>query len=366
MARVAVLGSYAPSLINFRAPLLRCLVERGHEVVALAPMDSSVDSPAPALRQLGVEFEALNFERNRIDPRGDLALTNRLRGVLRRRRVDQLLTYTLKPNVYGAMAGAAAGVRTAGMVTGMGNILLGSGAKRAVALNLLRVAGRIHRRIFVQNPDDAEDLVRLRVCPREKIVRTFGSGVPLDEFPRAPLPASPAVLMLARITAEKGIHEFLEAARRVHQLVPELPIRLAGMFEPGGITKADFSREAEAAGVEYLGALDDVRPAIEAASIYVLPSWHEGTPRSVLEAMAMGRAIITSDARGCRETIEDGVQGRLVPVRDAAVLADAILDLAGDPSLVVEMGAAARRRAEDCFDARSVASTIVDALDLRR
>src|SRR5690606_14652016 len=160
------------------------------------------------------------------------------------------------------------------------------------------------------------------------------------------------------------LFEYLEAARRVHALEPSLPIRIAGMFEPGAVSESTFTREAAAAGVEYLGALEDVRPAIRAASIYVLPSWHEGTPRSVLEAMAMGRAIITTDVRGCRETIEHGIEGLMVPVRDAARLAEAIRGLAGDRDRVGTMGRAARTRVETLFDADRVASVIADALKL--
>ncbi len=363
MARVLLLASYAPSLVNFRGALLREWLARGHEVFAAAPPPEGGEAmTVSTLRSWGVQWLPLPFARNRIDPIGDAAMVLRLTGLLRRHRIEQMLSYTLKPNVFGAAAAAAAGVRSAGMVTGLGSVLLGRGFTRRVAEGLLRAAGRQHRLWFVQNFDDREDLVRMGVAPREAFVRTMGSGVDLERFAPLPMPPRPAVLMLSRLLADKGIRSYLRAAERLRTTHPDLPLRLAGMQDAGsgGVPLA----EIHASPVEYLGALADVRPELARASIYALPSHHEGTPRSVLEAMACGRAIVTSDARGCRETVWPGENGLRVPVGNARALAEAIARLADDPKLCARMGARSLELAREHFDAKVVARQISDALGL--
>lgn len=363
MARVLVLGSYAPSLVSFRGTLLRTLAERGHQVFAVAPPAGSSD--ADIERQLaswGVRYEPLRFARNRIDPRGDITLVARLVAMLRRHEIDRLLTYTLKPNVYGAAAAAVAGVPSAAMITGLGSILLGRGRTRNVALAMLKAAALKHEVLFVQNEDDMADLVDMGVAPRRKFVRTMGSGVELDRYEPAPMPDAPAVLMLSRLIESKGVREYLRAAERIAASGSPLVLRLAGMQDPGsgGVDLA----EIRAAPVDYLGPLSDVRPALAQCSIYCLPSWHEGTPRSVLEAMAMGRPIVTTEARGCRETVWPGENGIRVPVGDVAALVDALLELADAPETCARMGRRSRELAVEHFDAREVARTIADRLRL--
>ncbi|MCH2146036.1 MAG: glycosyltransferase family 4 protein [Phycisphaerales bacterium] len=365
MSRIIVLGGFARSLVLFRAPMLRAMVEAGHEVIAAAPPED--DQVPVAMKELGVRWYPIEFERNRVQPVRDLFFVRRIRGMLRELNPDRLLCYTIKPNIYGGWAARAEGVPSAAMVTGLGTVFMNPGLRRRVAGLMLRQSCRHHDRIFFQNDEDRDDLLDEGVVEdRSKIVMTAGSGVDLELFPERTLPDRPVFLMLARLLVAKGVREYLAAARILKAACPEAVVRLAGMEDPGsgGVPIAEIHAAVRQGDIEYLGHLSDVQDALAECSVFTLPSWHEGTPRSVLEAMATGRPIITTDARGCRETVEPGENGLLVPVRSPEALAGAMLELARDPKLRSRMGARSREIAETRFDADQVSRVILDALAL--
>ena len=365
VSRVLLLGSYAPSLVLFRAPLLKALVAAGHEVIASAPDEDP--AVAASMEAIGVQWDPIQFERNRVQPVKDLLFVRRLRSHLKRLQPDRLVCYTIKPNIYGGWAAAAEDIPSSAMVTGLGTMFMNPGFKCTIAKKMLRRACRHHDHVFFQNPDDRNDLVKAGVVEDEsKIVMTAGSGVDLHLFPQQPVPDKPVFLMLARLLESKGVREYLAAARLLKRRCPEAVIRLGGMEDPGsgGIPIAEIQTSMDSGDIEYLGHVNDVPRALSECSVYVLPSWHEGTPRSVLEAMATGRAVITTDARGCRETVDDGVNGLLVPLKDPATLAEAMEYLAKDSNHRLKMGQASRSMAENKFDADEVAKVMMKALGL--
>ena len=368
--RVVVIGGWAPSLLRFRGPLLAAMVARGDDVIAMAA-DGSAEV-ARGLAALGVRFEPLELERAGLDPIADARVLTRLVRRLRALAPDLVLGYTIKPVIYGSLAARLAGVpRRAAMITGLGSALASprSVKQRAVA----RVARLLYRAalaqcwvVVFQNPDDRDDLARLGALPpaaRVSIVR--GSGVDLAHYAASPLPAGPPVFVfLGRLLRDKGIAEYVAAARLVRARHPEARFRIAGWLDPNpeSLTQAELDAVVADGTIEYLGAPDDVRPHLAAAHALVLPSYREGTPRSVLEAMSMGRAVITTTAPGCRETVVDGESGLLVPVRDAARLADAMLRLVESPALLARLAAAGHARAIELYDARKVAASVLTAL----
>ena len=367
---VIIFGSYAPSLVSVRGALIEDAVRRGHKVVAVGPqMDQST---AAVLRFLGaepIEIEVTNTSTNPIDLVGALRQFRRL---LREHSPDVLFSYAIKPVIVAALAGRAERVpRIVSLITGLGYAFTGGAEprrrmSRLAASILYRAALRRSDMVLFENPDDERhfrDLRLLAATTPSTVVD--GCGIDLDQFPVTRLPTEPAFLMIARLLKDKGVREFTEAVRRVKAELPGIRIALVGFLDPSpdSITDADLA-ELIAAGVDFKGRLDDVRPALADCSVYVLPSYREGLPRSILEAMAMGRAIITTDAPGCRETVEHGVNGLLVPPRDAKALYEAMMRLARDHGLREAMGRESRRLAEAKYDIHRVNRSILEAAGL--
>ncbi len=363
--RVVLFGSYAPSLINFRGPLIREMAKRGHRVFALAPgLSAEIEDQVRALGATPVEVQ---LGRGSLNPFRALATACRFRSLMRELRPHTVIAYTITPIVLGAAAAKREGAqRFVPLVTGLGYAFTGGREPKRLLSYLL---GKLmYKRAFkrsdvalFQNPDDREEFRRLGLLPKKLPTAIInGSGVELSHFPVAPLPQSLSFLMIARFLKDKGVREFGEAARHLKAEHPEVRIRLVGWRDnsPDAISQAELE-QLETAGVELLGKLEDVRPAIASCSVYVLPSYREGTPRSVLEAMAMGRAIITTDAPGCRETVVDGQNGFLIPPRDAASLHLAMKRFLDRPQLAAAMGVRSREIAEAKYDAAKVTEELL-------
>ncbi len=370
--RIIVIGGYAPSLLNFRGPLLRAMIARGHAVTALAA--DGTPEIARELARIGVAYREIPIARAGLDPRADLRTLEALVAILRELRPDLVLTYTIKPVIYGQLAARLAGVpRRVALITGLG-YALGTAAnakQRAVAFvarSLYRLALSSTDVVFFQNSDDRAAFERLGLVSRATRVSVVrGSGVDLDQFPERPLNAGALrFLFLGRLLYAKGILEYVEMARRVRAVRPDTTFSIVGWLDPNpaSASRADVDQWVSNGWVEYAGARDDVRDVLAWCHVLVHPSHHEGTPRAVLEAMSTGRAVITTDAPGCRETIVDRESGRLVPLGDAEALAAAGLELCEKPALVADYARRARRRAEELYDAHQVAAHMLDFMGI--
>ena len=223
-------------------------------------------------------------------------------------------------------------------------------------------------KVFVYNKDILSFLKKNKLIKDEnKAILINGSGIDLNYFKVTPLPSVPDFLMIARLLSDKGIYEFVSAAEVIKSEHPDIRFKLVGWIDnanPTAISKEELEEWIQRGTIEYLGKLDDIRTAITESSVFVLPSYHEGIPRSVLEAMSMGRPIITTDAYGCRETVEDGKNGFLVPVRDSKSLATAMGHFIKKPNLILSMGKASRIMAEERFDVRKVNKIILSTMKL--
>ncbi len=368
--RVVLLASYAPSLLNFRGQLIEEMVARGHQVFALAP---GLEGPLEeATRRLGVTPVAVPLSNSTLNPFESVRSSHRIRDVLRDIRPDVVLAYTIKPIVLGAPAAAAARVPAfVALVTGLGFAFTpGREAKRLlsrlVGSVLYRRAFRLSKLVIFQNPDDREDFRRLHLLSESTATALVsGSGVDLDRYKQEPPPAAPSFLMIARLLGDKGVREFAEAARMLKRHHPDVPIVLVGgtFPSPDCLTEKEIEAVRDA-GVEMTGAVDDVRPALRDCSVFVLPSYREGTPRTALEALSVGRAIVTTDVPGCRETVVEGENGFLVPPRDPKSLYEAMLRFVEKPGLAAAMGAVSRQIAEEKFDVRKINNRMIELLEL--
>lgn len=367
--RILINASYAPSLVNFRGRLLERLKADGHIVCCTA---ADLDPQTLAwLDAREIECFPVKLQRNGIGPLSDLEYFAQIRNATRIFRPDLVISYTAKPNIWGSLAARLSHARSASMVTGAGYAMVDpSGVKaglvRKVTAALYRMATALNDKVVFQNPDDLNLFVRVGALKdRAKAVIVNGSGVPTDHFAPAPLPPEPKFLMIARLRKSKGICEYAEATKILRDRGHSWPVRLVGPHEEAGdaIDVQSLDRWA-AEGLDYLGPLNDVRPQIADCSVYVLPSYHEGTPRSVLEAMAMSRPIITTNVPGCRETVIDGVNGLLVPAKDAIALADAMEQLGRDHDLRVRMSKASLEIVREKFDVDEVNDALLEALDI--
>lgn len=351
--------------------MIRHLLERKHEVVAIAPDGSpEVDR---LLADWGVRRLPISLERTGTNFHSDLRVLIQLCRHMKTERPDVVLSYTIKPVVYGAIASRLIGVpHFAAMITGLGFTFNSPTGPRqrivqGVARILYRIAMTYTNTLFFQNPDDEADFKRAGLLdPKHVIIRIAGSGINLERFPSMKLPDGPiGFLMIARLLADKGVREYLAAAAAARRVRPDLQFHLVGPFDtnPSSVSQEEIAAAVTAGTVVYHGAVTDVRPHLANCHVNVLPSYREGTPRSVLEAMATGRAIITTDAPGCRETIVEGENGLLVVPRDADSLARAFLRIAEFPrEEISRMAVASRRIAEERFDVNIVNERIAAAL----
>lgn len=357
--KIVIISNFADSVIRFRGSLLRLLADRGHAVHVLAPDFS--DEQRRELTEIGVSLDTYRVERTGQNPLSDLRTLQDLITWLRRERPDVSLTYFIKPNIYGGLAAAIARIsRRIAMVEGLGYLFTEDGQDslkkrlaRGLAIALLRGAlGRAHRVLFL-NPDDRGEFIERGIVKPAQALLLGGIGVDLTHYAVAPLPDHPPLfLMIGRLLREKGVREYVAAARIVRERFPEARFQLIGGMDdnPGGISVDEVQTFTADGSIEWLGELDDVRPRIAACSVYVLPSYREGVPRSTQEAMAMGRPVVTTDVPGCRETVVAGVNGFYVQPRDVSGLAQAMAYFCETPSLIPAMGRESRRIAEEKFD----------------
>jgi glycosyltransferase involved in cell wall biosynthesis len=355
------------SLSLLLGPQLRAFAAAGYEVIgASAPGPHVTD-----LTRWGIRHEPLANATRSMDPSRDARALLELRTLFHRLAPDLVHTHNPKPGLYGRFAARLARVpAVVNTVHGLYALPEDPWAKRAVVYSLERAAAACSDAELLQNVEDVDVLRRLRVPERK--LHVLGNGVDLARFEpgrvdpartaelRASIGAGPDDVVcgvVGRLVWEKGYREVFEAAVRLRTLAPRVHVVVIGPSDAAkedAITESDIARAARDGGITFLGLRDDVEDLYAAMDLYVLASYREGFPRSAMEAAAMGRALVVTDVRGCRQVVDDGVTGRLVPVGDAGALADAIAALATDDAGRAAMGRAGRAKAEREFDDRRV------------
>lgn len=368
-----LIASFPDSILHFRGPLLDALLARGLRVHVAAPGLGAGSEWHHKLQARGVTVHDIALRRTGMNPLADLRTLIELWRLMHKLRPDYVLAYTIKPVIYGSLAAKFAGVRRRyALITGLGYAFQGEGGQsrglwRTLARQLYGLALRgVHKALF-QNPDDEALFRTLGILPANTpsfVVN--GSGVDVAAYAVAPLPVAPRFLLIARLLGDKGVREYAEAARSIRAKHPQVAFTLVGWIDenPDAIAQHELDGWLADGVVEYAGRLSDVRPAIAASSVYVLPSYREGTPRTVLEAMAMGRAVITTDAPGCRETVVDGDNGFLVPVKSVSGLVAAMQQFIDDPALAARMGGRSRAIAENKYDVHKVNQSMLEQMEV--
>lgn len=385
--RILIIGGIARSLLIFRGPLLSAMVAAGHSVIASANGNDYIVEDE--LKKMNVSYFPIFLDRAGMNPINEIkSLINIIR-IISQIKPDIVLSYTIKPVIYGCMASRFCKVPFVySLITGLGYSF---GESRSliqrflgtVAHKLYQFSLKKSKKVFFQNPDDQTYFLQQGLVRSNQVVLINGSGVDIDHFAVSKLPDEPVFLMIARLLQDKGVREYVKTAVKVKELFPQARFLLVGNLDlnPNSIRKSELRQWEKAGAIEYLGYLNNVKPVIQKCRFYVLPSYYrEGIPRTVLEAMAMGRPIITTDAPGCRETIlltsegkrqrergEEmmiGENGFLVQARNSDALVKAILYILGKPDLAEQMAKRSREIAEEKFDVDKVNAVILNAMGL--
>lgn len=368
--RIVVFGNSASSMINFRGPLIKHLVLNGVDVFALAP---GYDAATKAVvNDLGATPVDLIMSRSGKNPFDEVRLCLQLFNILRRIRPDALLSYFIKPAIYGSIVGwmAKTPMRIA-LIEGLGYSFQKSAREgqqrkllRSLVTLMFRFALAKASKIVVLNEDDRQQFMKMNVGVAGEIENIGGIGVDLDEFAYQPPALGPLTfLCAARLIREKGIVDFADAARIVKLARPDIQFVVLGGVDnnPGSLEAETIEQWVKEGILAWPGSVADVRPWLAACSVFVLPSFYrEGVPRSIQEAMAIGRAIITTDNVGCRDTVEPEVNGLIVTPQQPQELAEAILELAKDVKRIAAMGEESRALAEARYDAERFNSRIAE------
>lgn len=372
--RFLIVASLAESLVNFREHLIVSLIGAGHEVWAAAP--SINEDIATRLTGIGANHIETNYLRRRgLNPLYDLAYVLQLKKIMSVLNPDLVITYTAKPNIWGSIAAAINGNKVASLVTGIGTSLMATvnatytqRLLRALTKALYKVAMRRVSTLVFQNPDDLKDFLSMGIISDfSRVAIINGSGVSLHDFPFTSMPKKNIFLMASRLLRSKGVAEYAAAAKIVKSKYPLADFYLVGWeetaVEADNITLGELD-ELSGGAITYSGVSTNIRRDMQLARFYVLPSYREGTPRSVLEAMATGRPIVVADVPGSRETVIDDHNGYLAQPRDTVDLASKMIRLIERPQEAERMAANSRRMAEQKYDVELVTQSLLEALEI--
>ena len=377
--RFLIIGNYTPLLLMFRGPLMRTLIANGHEVHAIAPLNehntSEQERLSGLLQDMGVKFHPIDLSRTGIDPVHDLTFARAVRRKFKELKPDRIMAYSIKPIIYcGLAARSLKHPHYYPLFSGLGytfsdNKGLKNRLVRTIASGLLKASIKKARAIIFQNPDD-QALIRENglIGNAQPSFVVNGSGVDMQHYTAhlhdAP-PKAPSFLMVGRVLIDKGIREYAQAAAILKAKYPDCRFVHVGEDDRVSLNSPDTAEYDSWTAVDFIGRDEDVRPHLKDCDIFVLPSFYrEGVPRSILEAMATGRAIITTDRPGCRETVSDGENGFFVPAKDAKALAKAMERFITDPQLCITMGKASYKTAKQKYDVDLVNAELYKIMDM--
>lgn len=350
------------TITQFRLGLIRALVEAGYEVVCVADKDDFSAISEQKLAGAGARFIRLQMNRKGTNPLQDLNYLARLRRIFRQEKPHLVINYTIKPVIYGSVAARSLGIPSIAVTTGLGFVFIKNNLLTRFTRLLYKFSLRYPAKVFFLNTDDHEAFMKYRLVRPSRTALLPGEGIDTDHYRPQPRPETApefTFLLIARLLREKGIVEYAEAARMMRQDVNlRVRFRLMGYLDqhnPGAIPAEQFRQWIEEGIIEYHGTTEDIRPSIAASDCVVLPSYREGVPRTLLEAAAMEKPVIATNAPGCREVVDDGINGYLCAPRNSRDLYDKMLQMISlSPEEREKMGRAGREKVLARFDERMV------------
>ena len=362
--RVAIVLNTSWNIYNFRMNLIRSLQAAGHEIHTIAP----VDNHTVHLTEAGCIHHPVKMDSRGANPIKDLALIVELYSIYKKVKPDVILHYTIKPNVYGSLAASFLKIPVVNNVCGLGTVFLKKNLISAVAMFLYKVSFRVPKKVFFQNPDDLKLFLDKKLVPTHTVDLLPGSGIDLERFKPITFTRNKqfTFLLISRLITDKGILEFIDAVKRLRSEGLNARFQILGAMDPKhkrGIDKRIIKQWIDTGTIEYLGTTEDVRHFIQQADCIVLPSYREGTPRTLLEAASSAKPIIATNVPGCNQVVENQVNGLLCKLKDADDLADKMYTMAQfDDATLQHMGNSGRKKMETKFDESIVINKYLSAL----
>lgn len=345
MKHILIISSYAPSLINFRLPLIKELLAKGNKVSIAAPNYKFTDNLKRQLNDLGININIFSLSRSGLNFFKDYKLLREIYSIIKNCEPDILISYTAKPVIYaGIILKIFPKTKYYPLITGLGYAFIeGNNFKRMflkyIMIWLYKKALVRATKVIFQNKDDRDLFYKLRILKKSSLANVVnGTGVDLKTYPFSTIPSDPIFLMISRLLIDKGVREYVEAAKIVRSKFPNAIFQLAGYLDenPSGIKLEELQSWVKQGNIQYLGEIDTVQNILALCRFYVLPSYREGTPRSSLEALSTGRPIITTDVAGCRETVIHKKNGLLVPHKNSKSLAEAMITLLEEKNEIIQ------------------------------
>lgn len=365
--KIVVLSSHTPSLFWFRLDMMKEFIKCGYEVYAVG--NESEARWQNRFSEHGIAYREIFVNRNGVNPFSDLKTLKSIKRVLKDIKPDKMFTYQAKTVIYGGIAAKKLGIgEVYPLIAGIGSVFLKNNLKtkliRSVLVKEYKIALGKCPVVFFQNRDDVKIFVDFHMVDEKKVVLIPGSGVNCEKFTPQQMPETFGFLCISRLIRDKGVYEYLEACREIKKKYPYVNCLLVGPYDtnPSALTPEEVQSYVDDGSIAFFGEQEDVRPYLNMCNVFVLPSYREGTPKSNLEAMASGKAVITTDAPGCRETVTDGENGYLVPVGNIPELVEKMASFVENPELAAQMGKKGRIIAEQRFSSEIVIGLICEAM----
>ncbi len=362
--RIAIVLNTSWNIYNFRMNFVKKLIAEGFEVHTIAPEDRFTHY----LTEAGCIHHNLKMDSRGANFIKDTALIFELYAIYKRVKPDVVLHFTIKPNVYGTLAAALLKIPAINNVCGLGTVFLKKNMVSFVAKALYRLSFRYANKVFFQNEDDQKLFIEKKLVPRQKVGLIPGSGIDLSHFTPKQFSRNEkfTFLLISRLITDKGILEYIEAVQKLKQKGLDARFQLLGSMDPKhkrGIQKETIDRWIESGTIEYLGTTEDVRAFINQADCIVLPSYREGTPRTLLEAASSAKPIIATNVAGCNQVVKNGVNGLLCNIKDANDLAVKMQTMASyDDLQLAQLGSNGRIKMEKEFGDNLVINEYLSAL----